>query len=473
MHDLPRQKLTDLLAKYGHGICDDPKRLEALLKDVLRNEHKRETFVLTNALREGVVKELRSSASALPAEVLAAKLVRQLRNNLGLDDSVARWGVESWAIALGVPIRLPTDNPTTLPPSASIFRSNLNGTLESVIRQLAAVTGKACARHQGQLRERVDNAWNVVRGWLALLLTWCGNSVKAAKNSCARFPTRHLRASVSPRDWITFLALFGILIAILVTPPSWLRWIRTTTNSPASVEVASLTTPPASEDVTIPIVGDSGEPISPAAKPFESSNPSPAPISDLNDVGRVVPAQTEATQDQEPLEKPSAKVAQVTKRELPKPIKSSLKDELGEFVPRTERLKPLRADKPPDEPPPVGPSKEGLERAKEFRKRGNEEFGIHNYKEAVRLFSFAVLLDGSEASFGNRAVANFSAHNYRDAIEDFTKVINMNPRNAEAYYMRGLSYRRLEKPSQAEPDITRAVELDKTIVDRYRHLDRR
>ena len=46
MHDLPRQKLSELVAEYGHGLCDDAKRLEGMLKDVLRNEHKREMFVL-------------------------------------------------------------------------------------------------------------------------------------------------------------------------------------------------------------------------------------------------------------------------------------------------------------------------------------------------------------------------------------------------------------------------------------------
>ncbi len=77
MHDLPRQKLSELLAKHGHGLCDDAKKLEGLLKDVLRNEHKRETFVSISALREGVAHELRSSKSGMPQAALAAKLARQ------------------------------------------------------------------------------------------------------------------------------------------------------------------------------------------------------------------------------------------------------------------------------------------------------------------------------------------------------------------------------------------------------------
>ena len=78
MHDLPRQKPSELVAEYGHGLCDDAKRLEGMLKDVLRNEHKREMFVLVSALREGVAAEFRNSVSGMPLSAVAAKLVRQL-----------------------------------------------------------------------------------------------------------------------------------------------------------------------------------------------------------------------------------------------------------------------------------------------------------------------------------------------------------------------------------------------------------
>jgi formylglycine-generating enzyme required for sulfatase activity len=111
MHDLPRQKLSELLAKHGHSLCDDPKRLEGLLKDMLRNEYKRETFVLISTLREGVVDELHKSTTGMPAAALAAKLARQLCDNLGLDQGVAVWSVESWAAALSIKIMQPLAAP--------------------------------------------------------------------------------------------------------------------------------------------------------------------------------------------------------------------------------------------------------------------------------------------------------------------------------------------------------------------------
>ncbi len=119
MHDLPRQKLAELLAKYGHGFFDDEKRLEAMLKDLLRNEHKRETFVLMSALREGVAQDLRAPTSGMPLAAVTAKLIRQLRDNLALDESAARWGVESWAVALELrmdPMPFPLISPASTAP---------------------------------------------------------------------------------------------------------------------------------------------------------------------------------------------------------------------------------------------------------------------------------------------------------------------------------------------------------------------
>lgn len=107
MNEIPRQKLSELLAKHGPDLCDDARRLEGLLKDVLRNEYRRETIVLVSALREGVVHELRGSTSGIPPTALAAKLTKKLCDNLALDEAAARWSVESWAIALGIEITQP------------------------------------------------------------------------------------------------------------------------------------------------------------------------------------------------------------------------------------------------------------------------------------------------------------------------------------------------------------------------------
>ncbi len=101
MNDIPRQRLCEIVAQYGHSLGDDPRRTEALLRD-LCGEYKREIFVLVSALREQVAEGLLTSRDSVPHEVLLAQLTKRLRENLALAEDAARWAVESWALALGV-----------------------------------------------------------------------------------------------------------------------------------------------------------------------------------------------------------------------------------------------------------------------------------------------------------------------------------------------------------------------------------
>jgi hypothetical protein len=96
-----RQKLIELVGRFGSELCDDPRRCEALLRDVC-SEEKREIFVLVSAVRERVGADLLNCAANIPAEVLFARLTKRLHENLGLGEDLARWGVETWALALGI-----------------------------------------------------------------------------------------------------------------------------------------------------------------------------------------------------------------------------------------------------------------------------------------------------------------------------------------------------------------------------------
>lgn len=102
MHDLPRQKLRELIVQYGRALCDGPRRCEALLKDYC-GQHKREIFVLVNALKNRVAEDLINVSAGAPLALVVGRLIERLEDELGLAESAARWAVETWAFALGSP----------------------------------------------------------------------------------------------------------------------------------------------------------------------------------------------------------------------------------------------------------------------------------------------------------------------------------------------------------------------------------
>lgn len=109
MADQPRQTLCDLIQRFGADVATDPKRCEALLKDLLLNSFKREINALVSAAREGVPSELRQPTGGTPLPAVIVQQTRKLHDDLGLDQSLAEWAVKTWAAALGV--KLSVANP--------------------------------------------------------------------------------------------------------------------------------------------------------------------------------------------------------------------------------------------------------------------------------------------------------------------------------------------------------------------------
>src|SRR5437867_4993780 len=101
MNNLARQKLCEIVVNYGRAVCHDPQRCEALLRDLCA-AHRSEVHVLASALKERVAADLLGSNGSVPKGLLLARLTTRLENNLALSEEAARWGVESWALALGV-----------------------------------------------------------------------------------------------------------------------------------------------------------------------------------------------------------------------------------------------------------------------------------------------------------------------------------------------------------------------------------
>lgn len=124
--DVPRQKLCEIVARYGRDICDDPRRCEGLLRD-LCGGHRREIHVLMSALKERVATDLLNASASLPSEQLLSLLTRRLQDNLALEKDSARWAVETWGLALGKVSSADVESdqgksvdPTPIPESATV-----------------------------------------------------------------------------------------------------------------------------------------------------------------------------------------------------------------------------------------------------------------------------------------------------------------------------------------------------------------
>lgn len=101
MNELPRRKLSEIVARHGRSIIADPRRIEALLRDYC-GAYRREISVLVSAVEEHAVSDLLAARDGLPQKVLLARLTQRLCDNLGLAEDAARWSIETWALALGV-----------------------------------------------------------------------------------------------------------------------------------------------------------------------------------------------------------------------------------------------------------------------------------------------------------------------------------------------------------------------------------
>ena len=101
LNEVPRQILAKVVARYGRDLCQDARRCEALLRD-LCGQYKRENFVIVSVAKEKAAADIASLSHDAPAEVRITQLSERLHEDLGLPIDLARWGVESWAVALGV-----------------------------------------------------------------------------------------------------------------------------------------------------------------------------------------------------------------------------------------------------------------------------------------------------------------------------------------------------------------------------------
>jgi WD40 repeat protein len=99
MNDFLRDRLCDLLARHGRPLLDDRPRCEALLW-LAAGENSHGMFALTGALERKVPQAILTAPPERRDAELLAKLTRRLVSDLDMDETAARWAVESWARAV-------------------------------------------------------------------------------------------------------------------------------------------------------------------------------------------------------------------------------------------------------------------------------------------------------------------------------------------------------------------------------------
>ena len=72
-------------------------------------------------------------------------------------------------------------------------------------------------------------------------------------------------------------------------------------------------------------------------------------------------------------------------------------------------------------------------------------------------------------AYNNRGIAYYCLEEYEPAIQDFAKAIELNPNNSESYFNRGLAYDDLEKYYQAIQDYDMSIQLNPNIYYVYFH----
>jgi tetratricopeptide (TPR) repeat protein len=82
------------------------------------------------------------------------------------------------------------------------------------------------------------------------------------------------------------------------------------------------------------------------------------------------------------------------------------------------------------------------------------------YAEAIRAFAIAIRLDASHVrAFRNRGTAYQILGNLQQALDDFSRVIEMQPGDPKAYYLRGVLYWNQSRATEALADLKTAAEL--------------
>jgi hypothetical protein len=116
------QVVRNVIDRHGAEICDDHRRVEALLRD-LCPANRKEVTLLARAVAEGAVADIRDWQGSVPREALVRKIAKKLEETLAITESAALWTASGWSEILSTV-------PEPHSPAWHEFKGNGSGNVE-------------------------------------------------------------------------------------------------------------------------------------------------------------------------------------------------------------------------------------------------------------------------------------------------------------------------------------------------------
>ncbi len=139
---------------------------------------------------------------------------------------------------------------------------------------------------------------------------------------------------------------------------------------------------------------------------------------------------------------------------------------LGEPLPPTHAPAPARSalrEAPPG-PPPI-PQEAAHADVSHLLVEALEAHLALDLERAVDLYTRVLAVEPSAAVYNHRGIAYFAMSRYEQAAEDFTRAVELAPKDARAFTNRGLALRMSGAPEEALRDLDHSLELNPTWAD--------
>src|SRR5438128_920524 len=100
MNDAIQNQLRDLIARQGQALCLSAEKCKAALTE-LCGQHPAEQYVLSSIVELGLLQRILDLKRAGDWPELDREMTARLQEERALQAEAARWGLETWALALG------------------------------------------------------------------------------------------------------------------------------------------------------------------------------------------------------------------------------------------------------------------------------------------------------------------------------------------------------------------------------------